>query len=80
MSDTPETVKTILETWLKANGYDGLVNTWNCGCQLGNLVPCQSACDECQPAYRGPAPAGEEGWGMYLTKEARDAAIKEAAK
>lgn len=67
------TVKEIVEEWLKANGYDGLIWGLNpdeaCGCQIGDLMICESRCDGCQPAYRGPDPSGDADWLMYASKE-----------
>ena len=34
-------IEEIVKEWLKANGYDGLYNSeLECGCQLGDLMPC----------------------------------------
>ena len=34
-------IEDIVEEWLKANGYDGLYNSGlECGCHLGDLMPC----------------------------------------
>lgn len=53
----------ILETWLKEHGYDGLVNVENeCGCTIGDLLPCHSYCGFCEPGYMG-----KDGF-MYLEK------------
>lgn len=44
-------VKDILIKWLKDNGYDGLCNSFDCGCGLDDIVPCNSNCMDCVPAY-----------------------------
>ena len=37
------TVKEIVEKFLREKGYDGLYNDdIECGCHLGDLIPCQS--------------------------------------
>lgn len=42
----------ILEMWLKEHGYDGLVNVENeCGCAIGDLLPCHSYCGFCEPGH-----------------------------
>lgn len=65
-------VKTILAEWLKAHGHDGLMCVDDeCGCEIADLMPCDSPCGGCEPAYRGP-PNEEYGgeWAMYLAREA----------
>jgi len=45
-------VNEIIESWLKKRGYDGLCYPEEeCGCQIGDLMPCDSYCGECQPGY-----------------------------
>lgn len=69
------TVKDILKKWLTDNGYDGLVNPHGeCGCEASDLVPCDSRCDTCQPAHRGPDLEYDSDWAMYATKEAAEEA------
>jgi len=64
------TVKEIVEEWLKEHGYDGLCNPdAECGCALDDLIPCEGACDLCQPAYKG-APTDYDGYiGAWMTTE-----------
>jgi hypothetical protein len=46
-------VRGIVSEFLKANGYDGLVNTdAECGCAVADMMDCLGACDGCEPAYR----------------------------
>lgn len=45
-----ETVESIVSTWLKANGYDGLCNDGYCGCGIGDLFPCAEPWGGCEPA------------------------------
>ena len=73
------TVKTILEHWLPLHGYDGLVcDGAECGCLVGDLIPCDGPCDTCRPGYQGPDPTGECKWMIYPTLNALDAAIAKA--
>lgn len=44
------TIEEIIKTWLKANGYDGLVND-ECGCSLDEFCPCGERLLACKPAY-----------------------------
>lgn len=60
------TVLDILDQYLRANGYDGLVNPdAECGCRLGDLRPCASDFSGCEPAYRREH---EDGWRMCRRK------------
>lgn len=74
------TVRDILEQWLKANGYDGLVaDGGECGCELGDLAPCSEYFGNCLAAYRGPSDPNAihpSDWAMYSSKEARDKAAQ----
>ncbi|MEO5367875.1 MAG: hypothetical protein H7831_16245 [Magnetococcus sp. WYHC-3] len=46
------TVKWIVEKFLKEQGCDSLYDeTSDCGCSLGNLMPCDSPVDRCRPGY-----------------------------
>jgi hypothetical protein len=55
------TVKSIVERWLKENGYDGLyTGNGECGCRLGDLIPCDSPCDQCEAGYLLPGDADAE--------------------
>ena len=42
--------KQIVKTYLQAEGFDGLY-TEDCGCGLGDLMPCGEFRTECVPAY-----------------------------
>lgn len=44
-----KTVREILQEYLKANGYDGLCDGWDCDCKIDNLLECGSAIPECKP-------------------------------
>lgn len=43
-------VRSILEEWLKANGFDGLYSD-DCGCEIGDLAPCDEPMTACEPGY-----------------------------
>lgn len=48
----PKTLKEIMETGLKAEGYDGLYSACvECGCWIGDLAPC-GYFEDCLPARR----------------------------
>ena len=73
------TVDEILESWLKEHGYDGLIGD-ECGCEIGDLVPCDCWPSDCQPGYKHECP-GKDGckfpiewcdgadWCMQPTKQ-----------
>lgn len=65
------TCLTIVEQYLKSNGYDGLVNIdASCGCKLGSLAPCCSDISNCQAGYRGKCTCGEGcDFDIYLNEE-----------
>lgn len=44
-------VKEILEEYLKANGFDGLAGD-ECGCFIGDLVPCDNDPSGCVPGHK----------------------------
>jgi len=46
-----KTVFEIVEDHIMENGFDGLFNDCLCGCRLGDLMPCDSNCSNCEPAY-----------------------------
>lgn len=60
------TVKRMVEQFLRTNGFDGLCNPdAECGCLLGDLAPCGNIHEECQAGKRvnyangGMCPCGE---------------------
>lgn len=58
------TLREIVETYLRQNGFDGLYNLWiECGCTVDDLMPCERA-DEvnCAAGYRVRLEDG--GWGI----------------
>ena len=49
-------VREIVKQWLRQQGYDGLYHpSLECGCQVGDLMPCDEACETCRPGYRRAA-------------------------
>ena len=71
--------KQIIKKYLKENGYDGLVDCENeCGCELGNLMPCDGVIMDCEPGYKGPDLSGDCDFLIYRTKNAAQKA--QAAK
>jgi hypothetical protein len=47
------TVLSMLEAALKNGGYDGLYRE-SCGCEIGDLVPCNCDPSDCAAGYRQP--------------------------
>ena len=47
------TLHNIVKTWLKDNGYTGLVlPCLECGCSLDNFMPCGEPGEHCKAGYR----------------------------
>jgi len=65
------TVKEIVIKYLKENSYDGLYNENGCGCDIENLVECESECDECIAGYKTPCDCGE-GCEFHINREDYD--------
>lgn len=62
-----QTVKKIIEDFLKENGFDGLC-AFECGCRIGDLAPC-GGCNilDCAPGFlvvndNGDNLIREEAW------------------
>ena len=51
--------KEIVEKYLKDNGYDGIAGE-ECGCVIGDLMPCGEFGYDCVPGYIAPCPGPEE--------------------
>lgn len=45
------TVVSIVTDYLIRHGYTGLYLEGECGCRVGDLMPCDGPCDGCQPGY-----------------------------
>ena len=52
-------VRLILESYLKDNGFGGLVYPDECACKIGDLQPCDGGMLECEPGYLQHDPTGE---------------------
>ena len=46
----------IIKQYLGANGFDGLMNGAECGCEIPDLVPCGDDFRFCTPGYKVAAP------------------------
>lgn len=44
-------VREIVEAYLTASGHDGLWDGEDCGCRLGDLIPCDGGIEWCKPAF-----------------------------
>ena len=63
---SPPTVKEIIATWLKDNGFDGLFHDSDCGCLVEDLAPCCEDISHCEPGYRYTAPPDSEWEGLWI--------------
>ena len=64
-----KTVRDILKKHLMDKGFDGLVeNTFECGCDLHDLIPCDLDFSGCKPAYKVPDKTGEYDYRMTTKK------------
>ena len=47
-------VKEIVEQYLRTNNYGGLYSGYECGCgcEIDDLMPCDSNCAGCHPGYK----------------------------
>lgn len=50
-SNIMPTCKEIIEEYLKNNGYDGLYSWSQCGCKVGDLMPCGEIYDDCEAGH-----------------------------
>jgi len=75
------TVIKIIAEHLAANGYDGLANVdLECGCEIGDLEPCDGVKGDCHPAYRGADLSGYGDWAMFLDKDVAARSVAAAAE
>ena len=44
-------VREIVTEYLIKNGFDGLC-TYDCGCFIDDLAPCNQDCMECEPGFK----------------------------
>lgn len=59
------TVRDIVERWLKEHGYDGLHHKCDCGCEVGDLMPCDSEVMYCTAGYKCP---GDEEYDFFISE------------
>lgn len=75
MANKPANCHEIVESYLRANGYDGLFNDCDrdgCACKLGDLIPCGvGSVLDCQPGFISYGP-GEHDFRI-TRKQERDA-------
>ena len=50
----------IVKNYLDENGFDGLQNGAECGCELSDLVPCSENPMWCTPGYKLIPPRGTD--------------------
>jgi hypothetical protein len=75
-----QTVDSILQSWLKANGYDGLFSAWaECACTNDDLAPCGSIRMDCQAGYRVNGCDCGEGHEWHISS-IKPNALKEAGR
>jgi len=61
-------IKGIVKKYLKDNGFDGLVECFaECGCEINDLMPCDSPSIDCQPGYKHVADPST-GWDFTISK------------
>uniref|UniRef100_A0A6H1ZHK9 Uncharacterized protein n=1 Tax=viral metagenome TaxID=1070528 RepID=A0A6H1ZHK9_9ZZZZ len=67
-------VSQIVEQYLKANGYDGLVSfAGECSCRIGDLMPCDYDCiANCEAGYKVPCTCGEGCEFHIATKKPKE--------
>ena len=65
------TCKEIVSNWLKANGYDGLLNcSGECGCLVDDLMNCEEPSEDCEAGHRiGP---DDLDWPAWATDEGHE--------
>jgi len=56
----------IAREWLYNNGYDGLYDEYECGCELEDLMPCGRPNPDCMPGYKVVCPKGH-GFDFMIT-------------
>jgi hypothetical protein len=58
----------IVESGLKQNGFDGLVNPGLCGCLIGDLSPAECICSDCEGGYKHT----HSKTGEWITSKKKD--------
>jgi hypothetical protein len=62
--------KEIVKRYLRDNGFDGLYCDLCCGCEIDDLMPCDSMTDECYPGIKEITK--ESQWVIVPKKNKRD--------
>lgn len=66
-------VGSLLEGWLKRNGYDGLYCSGECACEIGSLQPCESGMLDCEPGYKTKCRCGQGcDWDIGPKRDNKD--------
>ena len=61
----------IIKDYLDTNGFDGLRNEAECGCEISDLVPCGNDFSMCTPGYKVASPKGDE-YDFYICQSKND--------
>ena len=75
------TVRGIIDKYLRDNGYGGLVHPDSeCGCEVGDIMPCEDQQGECAAGYKHIAPetVGYLSAGDWVITEEKQAPDEEA--
>jgi len=65
--------KEIIKEYLVQNGFDGLHNEAECGCELDDLIPCHENCSQCQPGYKIVPPSNVDcDYDFYICEDKED--------
>lgn len=63
----------IIKDYLIANGFGGLQNDAECGCEISDLVPCDNDFSCCTPGYKVVPPDGTDcGFDFYICQNKAD--------
>ncbi len=70
-------IREIVREYLKANGYDGLCDVGaECGCRLGDFMPCDDATVYCEAGHLAPGDDLDERWVIVPGKKEKADAEK----
>ena len=53
-------LKNIVTSWMSLHGYDGLYDSYECGCEISDLMPCGEPHIGCTAGYKVDCPKGHE--------------------
>ena len=62
----------IVAEHLRANGFSGLRNEGECGCEVDHLQPCGEDFAQCEPGYKhcDPRPGRGHVWAIFSKPDA----------